>query len=83
MPLLFVEIDLSQFNYYNPYDLRRANTVNKTLRGSHCRYRTSYAYIISLLVLIPNTRYTPEHQDYIVPENLSNRLPSLHALVIW
>ena len=29
----------------------------------HCSYETSYALVIYLLVIRPNTRYTPKHQD--------------------
>ena len=47
------------------YNLWWAKTVNKTLRNSHCSYWTSYVLCIYLLVLRPNTRYTPEHQDYL------------------
>ena len=40
--------------------------MNKTLRDSHCSYRTRYALCISLLVLRPNTRYMPKHQYSLV-----------------
>ena len=43
------------------YSLWQANIVNKKLRDSHLIYQTSYVLGIYVLVIRPNTRYTPEH----------------------